>query len=1103
MDKKVRLQITDVIDSVSANPELINVDLGNHTGSASGSWFPPFYWRNYTVPTSSLHALLYGSNFINIASSSIPSNFCMPGLSDADHFLEDILSTPLTVGETYLVSFATTRMNNASGVNTGYLGFSTLGGVSGNARLTQDGYYSETFVATGTQIRLKASKSDGSSTGSGWLNSSSVMFNISCKAVSFNKNNNIIGDIELTDSENFPLSLSYAVSDGENLESRFGDYSKTFEIPATKNNNQLLSHAFNVKSVNTKDITGIKNCRVLVGDTEFFRGRIKINGTSQTSTPSSYSATIYGGNYGWISKLKGLNLNDEGIYDDTETFTYDYLSIMQSFDDTQANSELVYPLMSYGDFWPNPGSGFNYAAGKVNLSDETDSSQDWRPSFWIYNILQRIFDNIGYTINSNFIENSEFKKLICHFSPDNSSTSIEGVTSTAGATFATRKYWNKESPTGGSKGIWDSSLVGLVDYQIVESANWVTGTLSGITQGNIDGNGDPEWKDVIMDEEISSASGNSNTSYDETTGVWTCPKSGLYNFSTAVDILIGNFDNSQVSGGTIADDYVGTTHAHEVGIRIVMKDASGGSTGLSAFDNFGTSQTELPIRTQIGKVQLPSNGTGGNYEGDYVPIFIPVHKEMQTPYAWYVPVGYTVRVQVAVQFNFYDVAQNLNSNPTNCKMGYIVLSDEHRKACSGGAPGIFPYDSSANNYGDSYYTSGSKGFLSTNSSYAGDSSLDITNADNIWAKNTKPFFKVEPVPNQGFMVPEVYKIKQCLPSNVSQIDFIKSLSHLFNLQFSTNADSKTVSIEPFDDFYLDKSKAYDWSNKVDYSKDIKDVFNIAIFEEMSWEYKKDSSDGLMSFVNEAFRPADSSEHFFNVKHNMGVKFNKGIKRFVNPVFSSTWTDWNADAGPSSCPKLMPVINKSESIYGYAVAPYPTRPDKTTKYAPRIMKYNGMVRGPNDPNNAPSGQIGFQTVWNYYGTAFSGQTDFYHGSSSSPRAMFVDWEDTTEDLFSNLSFADEIINPPYSTETIINKGLYSLFWEGMIEKYKANPRTRTYYINLQLSDIINIDLRRLVYIDGSYWKINKIVDYAPAKNDLTKVELIQWTEEVSSALISSQ
>ena len=49
------------------------------------------------------------------------------------------------------------------------------------------------------------------------------------------------------------------------------------------------------------------------------------------------------------------------------------------------------------------------------------------------------------------------------------------------------------------------------------------------------------------------------------------------------------------------------------------------------------------------------------------------------------------------------------------------------------------------------------------------------------------------------------------------------------------------------------------------------------------------------------------------------------------------------------------------------------------------------------------------------------------------------------------------------------------------------------INLKIKDVINIDMRRLVFLDGSMWRINRIVDFSPAKNVTTKVELIQWFE----------
>ena len=47
---------------------------------------------------------------------------------------------------------------------------------------------------------------------------------------------NTYGELEVSNSQDFPLNISYTVSDGKDLESRFGDYSQSFDIPASKKN---------------------------------------------------------------------------------------------------------------------------------------------------------------------------------------------------------------------------------------------------------------------------------------------------------------------------------------------------------------------------------------------------------------------------------------------------------------------------------------------------------------------------------------------------------------------------------------------------------------------------------------------------------------------------------------------------------------------------------------------------------------------------------------------------------------------------------------------------------------------------------------------------
>ena len=65
---------------------------------------------------------------------------------------------------------------------------------------------------------------------------------------------------------------------------------------------------------------------------------------------------------------------------------------------------------------------------------------------------------------------------------------------------------------------------------------------------------------------------------------------------------------------------------------------------------------------------------------------------------------------------------------------------------------------------------------------------------------------------------------------------------------------------------------------------------------------------------------------------------------------------------------------------------------------------------------------------------------------------------------------------------------------MIEMAKSNPRIKTLYVNLKLSDVVNLDLRKLVYIDGYYYRLNRIIDYKPNNNQTTKVELVLWDDK---------
>tara|TARA_R100000773_G_C4220992_1_gene119831 strand:+ start:101 stop:2782 length:2682 start_codon:yes stop_codon:yes gene_type:complete len=781
----------------------------------------------------------------------------------------------------------------------------------------------------------------------------------------------VIGQLDITDSQNFPLSLNFTVSDGKDLESRFGNFSKTFNLPATKNNNRIFQHIYNSQVLNTKNMYHLKDCRILVDSIEFFVGKIKLSGSTQDKNPKSYSCTIFGGNFSWVNEIKDKKLCDIE-FATAGLQTYDYTTINNSWAKTQANSEIIYPLVSYGDF------NEDNTLGGVNIYEENLPSYDWRGWFWVYNILKEIFKNIGFAIDSTFIETANFKKLITHFNftKGNENALAEQKALSAEIHRVDASVSDFQMIVGTSGAFSGGTLINPIHGVFPESSN------SAI--------------DVILkyDTEIS----DSVNAYNTSTGKWTCPRTGRYKISASANILFGV---NQASNGTFLT---------RMRIRLIKRDSSG--TFLHRWNNtfYPNSGTSPTGNASFGYFPNQSITTQDNYGSQYV----------------YFQEGETV--EAAMRIDLTEI-----SGTTDSQLRVA--------AAFGGIGGVNSF------------------------------------------QNLVSTFKVE-YDSQDLMIGQTFKLTDILPCNIKQIDFIKGISHMFNLQFYTDVQSKKVYIEPYNDFYGSANDALDWSSKVDYSKGIEDKYELGLNEEVIFKYKDDSNDKYAQYLNENENGNALENPLFAYYIDLGDKFPKGKKEFVNPLFAPTIQTWDNDCVHAAynngvlIPVMWSEVPPSVTIgFDSNIVPPVERPEKGYKYEPRIAYYHGQVNNPNNSN---------------YVTRFDREisANNFLGSTSYPRATFVDFEDAS---FPSLSYNDETIEPPFSGTSTLVKGLYSTYYEKMIKQMLQSPRIRTVHMNLKSQDIINLDFRKLIFFDGSLWRINKIVDYSPAKNITTKVEVIQWFE----------
>jgi hypothetical protein len=827
-----------------------------------------------------------------------------------------------------------------------------------------------------------------------------------------NIDKSILGSLDVSSHSDFPLALTFTIADIRDINSRKGTFSKTFKIPATKNNNRIYKSYYYSNSTSQNNVLNKKNCRILVNNIFAIEGLLQLNAIGGADKPEYYSCVFFGNNISWASAideklLKDLGTNGDG-WDNLNGKTGSNLEIKKtdivatfSQDDASGSSPVVYPVTSYGDFNPtgeeqtiqlldtaydagHTGTNVNSVGyvGSVTNPNRYNAPEpvvDWRPCIWVYDVFKEIFAQAGYKISSTFIEGNIFKKLL--FALPNFKYNNAGERYDANSLESSFK---------------NSGFVKTFNYS-------VSNTLSVVTQNYF----------INLNNTSANYEYTLNTSgFNGSTGAYTVPEFGFYNINL---LRMGFIYKNPVFNNT---NRITITQAV---LRIIVKTVGESHWRILA-------QTSITPEIIILQAN-PSTHEGRNYFGN----------EINDDTRYFLNKGDTVRTQIHLKY---------------------------------------------------------KTLPSTSGTYDASFDLDLYGSQEINVASPSAN-----IPNGRYDVkfqPEyvaygqTYNLKDVINKEYKQIDFIKGIAHAFNLQLTTEESSKTVYIEPFDTFYKPLAEAVDWTYKVDRSKDYVDTWvKSSLKRELIFKYKSDDKDAKVKQRSlDYFKEIQDEYPYFET---LDDTFDKGKSEFENPFFAGTFNA--ADVDISSNPNPQPYIACLwQEIEGNAfISPNSTsRPDKGFEFLPRLLywkKYSPDIGG------ATCLKYATAQTWDttYAGIFADANITGVFVSNVFPQATSYNRDDSSSPVLSygNVWVRDyDDANNTYGTYSI-GKGLFQTYYKSMIEMIKENPRVRTLEVNLKIQDIINLDFRKLVYIDGDYWRINKINDYLPLKNTTTKVELVKW------------
>jgi hypothetical protein len=223
--------------------------------------------------------------------------------------------------------------------------------------------------------------------------------------------------VDFFDQESIELTMS--VQNVKDISKVFGDFSKSFTLPASPNNNAVFKHYYNVDVSGGFDANTRTSAFIELNNNVFRSGVIELEGV-QLKNLQPYAYKV--GFYSKTTSLKDLfgedTLNDLDLsaqdhgYNDTniEAGINGYVS--------GTDNAVIYPMITPVTrwYWDSQGS---HGDGNIHYHNDPNHGvfyYDLKPAVKLQKIIDAIETKYGITLNSDFFDSADFGKLFmwCH-----------------------------------------------------------------------------------------------------------------------------------------------------------------------------------------------------------------------------------------------------------------------------------------------------------------------------------------------------------------------------------------------------------------------------------------------------------------------------------------------------------------------------------------------------------------------------------------------------------------------------------------------------------------------------------------------------------------